>query len=164
MRPLAEVRAMASLASVPQWSKDIKSLRSGLELSQFANSERDSTVRRWPCRGGSKANSRLPPLVIWRWAGSRVPRSGGCFGISLGLHRTIFNGCPPRGRRARRGRATCQPRSLFWRLKLLGVKRGPRGGTRCSKISRPKRYGENTRLLPGQRPPSPASLPTTFTY
>jgi transcriptional regulator with XRE-family HTH domain len=34
MRQLAEVRAMASLASVPQWSRDVKSLRSSLKLTQ----------------------------------------------------------------------------------------------------------------------------------
>lgn len=129
---------------------------------KFPNSERDSTVRRWPCRGGSRANRRPLPVVIWQWAGSRVPRSDGCFGISLGLPRMMFDECPLRRRGPRRGGITCQRRSLSWRSKLLGVKRGLRGGTRCSKISPPKPCDESTKLSPGQRLLSPASSQATF--
>ena len=91
-----------------------------------------------------------------------APHSGGCFGISRRSPRMTFDGCRFRRREPRRRSITCQRRSLFWRSKLLGVKRGPRGGTRCSRISRPKRYGESTRLSPGQRLVSPASLQATF--
>ena len=61
MRPLAEVHAMASLASVPQWSRDMKSFRSSLKLSQ--------------CELGKRLNCSA--MAVSRWERGEQPPSAG---------------------------------------------------------------------------------------
>jgi len=75
---LALARCVLWLHSLPFLSGQGKSNPFGMVYNSLnSNSERDSTVRR--CRGGSRANSRLPPLAMWRWARSAGPSFGWVF-------------------------------------------------------------------------------------
>jgi hypothetical protein len=106
---------MASLASVPRWSRDIKSLRSGLQLSQFELGKRLNcsamAVSRW--EQGKQPPSATCYLAMGRIAG---PSFGWRFWNLAGITEDDLQRMPTQSAKSKKG-----PRHLSTAITVLEI-------------------------------------------